>query len=203
MAAAQKRRAPRVAAPKSKGERMCAACRARAPRESLLRFVVDAEGEVWVDAFLKAPGRGVHLCYTAECLSLAVKKRAFQQSLKRSLPPLSLETLISRVSEAQARKLDDLISLSRRRRVSVSGLNVLTSSASKLRLLILASDIAENSAHQLESKASCEVIRYGDSASLGVTQGKEKRVAIGITDPKLASLIAQEFHRYRQLSVAS
>ena len=117
MAHAKKRRAPRVAAPKSKGERMCAACRVRAPRDSLLRFVVVSEGEVWVDPFLKAPGRGVHLCYEPSCLALAVKRRAFQQSLKRSLPPLSLEVLTQRVSEAQVRKLDDLISLSRRRRV--------------------------------------------------------------------------------------
>jgi len=203
MAQSQKRRAPRVAAPKTKGERMCAACRTRAPREELLRFVIDAEGEVWVDPFLKAPGRGVHLCYEPSCLSLAVKKRAFQQSLKRALPPLTLETLTQRVSEAQVRKLDALLSLSRRRRASVSGLNVLSASASNLKLLILATDIAENSAHQLESKATCEVIRYGDSASLGVTQGKEKRVAIGVTDPSLARSIAQEFNRYQQLSVAS
>lgn len=203
MVQTQKRKAPRIAAPKTKGERMCAACRARAPREELLRFVIDPEGEVWVDPFLKAPGRGVHLCYESTCLALAVKKRSFQQALKRSLPPLSLETLTQRVSEAQARKLDDLISLSRRRRVSVSGLNVLISSAAHLELLILATDIAENSAYQLERKASCEVIRYGDSALLGVTQGKEKRVAIGITDHALAMIIAQEFHRYQQLSVAS
>lgn len=203
MANTHRRRAPRTAAPKSKGERMCAACRLRAPREDLLRFVVDEAGQVWVDPFLKAPGRGIHLCYTPACLTLAVKKRAFQQSLKRALPPLSLEELTERVLEGQRRKIDALLSLARRQRATLSGLNVLLSSAPSLKLLVLADDIAEHSAASLKRRVSCEVFTYGDGASLGLSQGKEKRVAIGFQDEGISSSLAQELSRYQQLSVAS
>ena len=203
MANTQRRKTPRVAAPKSKGERMCAACRERAPREALLRFVVDPEGQVWVDPFLKAPGRGIHLCYSPECLALAVKKRAFQQSLKRPLPPVSLEQLTERVLEGQRRKIEAALTLSRRRQVSLSGLNLLLPSAPSLKLLILAEDIAPQSASALTHKVSCEVFTYGDSAYLGKTQGKEKRVAVGLQEEALATSLAQELNRYQQLLVAS
>jgi predicted RNA-binding protein YlxR (DUF448 family) len=177
------------------GERMCAACRARAPRERLLRFVADADGRLWVDPFLKAPGRGAHLCYAAACVQLAVKRRAFQQAFKRPLEGVTLERLAEQLVEAQRRKVEALLSLGRRRGAVASGLNLLEGLAASLRLVLLADDISEQSAERLRRQVSCPVLPYGDGGALGATQGKERRVALGVTEPALAAELLQEINR--------
>jgi predicted RNA-binding protein YlxR (DUF448 family) len=197
-----RRKAPRSAQPKEMGERMCAACRARAPREQLLRFVVDPNGALWVDPFLKAPGRGAHLCYSAACLQLALKRRAFHQSFKRPFEGLTLEGLTAQLAEAQRRKVESLLSLGRRRGVVTSGLNLLESLAPSLHLVLLADDISAQSAEKLRRQVSCPVLSYRDGDALGATQGKERRMALGVTEAPLAAALLQEINRSHELLVA-
>ena len=78
----------RKAKPNTDGTRMCAACRERAPRDALIRLVVDPEGQIFYDRYLKAPGRGVHLCYAQACIEKAVKTRAISRALKRPVQAL-------------------------------------------------------------------------------------------------------------------
>ena len=65
--------------------RTCVGCRQRAAKRELLRVVVgdrDAALEVVPDPTGRAPGRGAHLHPTAECLGLALRRRAFPRALR-------------------------------------------------------------------------------------------------------------------------
>lgn len=226
----KKRKVPRSAAPKERGARTCCACRESAPRDSLLRFVVDHEGRAWLDPYLRAPGRGAHLCYRRACLERAVKKNSLSSSLKSPARLPALLDLVERITQAQEQKVRDLIALSQKRRVNLTGLNILEDQLKSVHLLILATDISEGSRARLEGRLSPDVTvatppfspqldptpidsesltqRHTgqfswNSADLGSLIGREARVAIGITDPKLASRLNLEISRISQVLVAS
>ncbi|WP_121150401.1 YlxR family protein [Microbacterium sp. AG1240] len=65
--------------------RTCVACRARAPRSTLLRVV--ANGSVLVrDDRACLPGRGAWVHETHECVEVALRRRAFVRALRVSGP---------------------------------------------------------------------------------------------------------------------
>ncbi|MBZ0268510.1 YlxR family protein [bacterium] len=49
--------------------RTCVACRTRAEKSELLRWVVDADGEARTDPRARATGRGRYVCRTDDCLA--------------------------------------------------------------------------------------------------------------------------------------
>ena len=65
--------------------RTCVGCRRRAAKRDLLRVVVGDQGSgpaVTPDPEGRAPGRGAHLHPTPECLTLALRRRAFPRALR-------------------------------------------------------------------------------------------------------------------------
>ncbi|MGN6132024.1 MAG: YlxR family protein [Nocardioidaceae bacterium] len=65
--------------------RTCVGCRQRATRKELLRVVAGEQGaglRLVPDPAARAPGRGAHLHPTAECLELALRRRAFGRALR-------------------------------------------------------------------------------------------------------------------------
>ena len=69
----------------SESVRTCVGCRERAGKRELLRVVAGDRGsglEVVPDPTGRAPGRGAHLHPTAECLDLALRRRAFPRALR-------------------------------------------------------------------------------------------------------------------------
>jgi uncharacterized protein len=68
-------------------------CRRTAPKPDLVRFVADA-GVLAPDRAAVRPGRGAYLHPTRACLERALRKRAFQRTLRQSLTipePLDLD----------------------------------------------------------------------------------------------------------------
>lgn len=145
----KKRKMPRVAHNREKGLRTCAACRQKFPRVELLRFVLDAEGQAWLDRHLKAPGRGAHLCYQRSCIERAVKRKSLSASFKRPVSLPELDVLLKLIVEAQLAKISDLISLAQRKRVVISGLNNLEATRQSVHGVLFASDIAAGSMQSL------------------------------------------------------
>lgn len=144
-----RRKAVRVKLNQDKGTRMCCSCRKRAIRNDLLRFVRDQQGQAWLDPYLKAPGRGAHLCFNFDCIAKAVKKRTLSVSFKESTSLPELDSLLQGIVEAQLNKITNLIGLARRRAELISGLNMLEQAQGELSLLVLSSDIAESSKEKL------------------------------------------------------
>ena len=55
--------------------RMCVACREMKPKQSMMRVVKNADGDIYADPTGKAPGRGAYVCDSEECRQkLNVKK---------------------------------------------------------------------------------------------------------------------------------
>ena len=73
--------------------RMCAGCRARAPKKELIRVVRTPDGALLLDAREKAPGRGAYLCRKAECLRKAKKSRALERALKITISETAYDEL--------------------------------------------------------------------------------------------------------------
>lgn len=208
---------------------MCCACRTTCPRDDLLRFVIDTEGKLWLDPHLRAPGRGAHLCYQRECVARALKRSAFNVSFKRSVKVPSHHELNEWILNAQHRKIRDLISLSQRRRVNVSGLNMIEANRDKLLLIIFATDISEATRTKLEMTLSSQTKRFlapfhndaeeeansppnstcyhteitWNSAHIGHLIGRGPRVALGVTDQGIADQLNLEISRISKVLVAS
>ena len=144
-----RRKAARVKLNQEKGTRMCCSCRKRGLRNELLRFVRDQQGQAWLDPYLKAPGRGAHLCFSYDCISKAVKKKTLSVSFKEPTSLPELDELLQVIVEAQHSKIINLIGLARRRAECISGLNMLEQAQGELSLLVLSSDIAESSKEKL------------------------------------------------------
>lgn len=141
----KRRKGPRQKISQERGTRQCCACRLRAPRESLMRFVIDSDQLAWLDPHLKAPGRGAHLCYTKSCVDIAWKKKSFSASFKAAVKLPSQEEFLKIFIESQQQKIANLIGLARRRGEMISGLNMLEHPSHKVHFLVLASDISEQS----------------------------------------------------------
>ncbi|MFG1623244.1 YlxR family protein [Kribbella sp. NPDC049227] len=69
------------ARPGKSRERTCIGCRKRSGPADLLRMTVSG-GRVLPDPDRRAPGRGAHLHPVAECLDLAVRRKAFPRAFR-------------------------------------------------------------------------------------------------------------------------
>lgn len=82
-------------------ERTCVATRTRHARDGLIRFVVAPDGSLVPDLKGRLPGRGVYVGASAAAVAEAVRRKAFQRSLKTEvrvapdLPDLC-DTLLAR-----------------------------------------------------------------------------------------------------------
>lgn len=70
---------------KHEGLRRCALTRESAPEHALLRFVADADDVIRFDVKRKLPGRGVWVTASKPILAEAVKRKAFNRALRRSV----------------------------------------------------------------------------------------------------------------------
>lgn len=73
--------------------RTCVGCRKGLPKRELIRVVRSPEGEVELDLTSKKPGRGVYICFSAECLNAAVKDRQLERGLKTKINKQVLDSL--------------------------------------------------------------------------------------------------------------
>ncbi|MDD3401577.1 MAG: YlxR family protein [Eubacteriales bacterium] len=73
--------------------RMCVACRQMQPKNSLVRVVRGTDDKIIIDRTGKANGRGAYLCPKLDCLNKAVKIRALERALEKSISPEVIELL--------------------------------------------------------------------------------------------------------------
>lgn len=200
------RKTTRQPGPDLRGMRVCLGCREHFLREDLIRVVCDPEGHLLIDRSLKAPGRGAHLCYSQACIEEALKHKAFGRTFKQNIAPMTAQAFRELVIEAIEGRIRDALAIGRRMGQTVSGTDVLERNFSKLCGLVLSTEASASTKEKLEHLAGlnqCPVWRFGENESLGQSQGKAARVAIGITNAALAKRLALEFMRRDRLSVAT
>ena len=66
----------------------------------MVRLAGEAGG-VALDPTGKRSGRGAYVCATAECVAIALKRKALERSLKTPIPPDVAEALQAAVTEAE------------------------------------------------------------------------------------------------------
>ncbi len=71
---------------------MCAGCRGRAAKRTLVRLVWDGAEAVRLDPSQRLPGRGVYL--HPECAGRALKSKAIARGLRRSLDGAAVGTVL-------------------------------------------------------------------------------------------------------------
>lgn len=62
--------------------RMCMVCRARKEKGQLLKVVKNKNGELFLDAAHKMPGRGAYVCLEGACREKARRAKALERAFK-------------------------------------------------------------------------------------------------------------------------
>ncbi|MBQ3602127.1 MAG: YlxR family protein [Lachnospiraceae bacterium] len=66
--------------------RQCVGCGEMKSKKELIRVIKTPEEEIVLDATGKKNGRGAYICHSLECFQKAKKSKAFERSLKMSIP---------------------------------------------------------------------------------------------------------------------
>lgn len=201
--------------PQAEVDRQCALTREVKPVEDMIRFVVSPDGELVPDTDAKAEGRGVWITLGAARVAEAVKKKAFEKSLKHKvglpedLPGLTDRRLADRfVSSLQmARKAGQLVTGATQVREAIGSGSIVA--------LISATDAAEDGRSKMLSalrgyeKAASEAgleapdvphFELLDSAQLGLALGLENVIHAALVNgaaAKSALQRASRLARYR------
>ena len=80
-------------------ERTCVACRAKGPKQALLRIVRSAEGSVAFDATGRSPGRGAYVC-SLGCLEQAQGRHGLERALRCRLTGEDYARLAQGIADA-------------------------------------------------------------------------------------------------------
>ena len=77
--------------------RTCIGCQQVKPKKDMVRISYH-DGNLVVDRTGKAKGRGVYLCDNNECISSAVKKKAFQRNFKQNFSQEELDKVVEELT---------------------------------------------------------------------------------------------------------
>ncbi|MBQ9196331.1 MAG: YlxR family protein [Clostridia bacterium] len=82
--------------------RMCVGCREMKPKRELLRVVRSPEGDISFDLTGRKPGRGAYVCRSAECLSLAVRKKQLERAFSAAISDEVRDSLMAQIADLPA-----------------------------------------------------------------------------------------------------
>lgn len=80
-------------------QRLCVSCRELRPRCGMIRLTASVDRQFAVDRQPALQGRSAYVCRDPVCLSMAIKAKKFQRSLKRAIPDAILEILSNELKE--------------------------------------------------------------------------------------------------------
>ena len=153
-------------------ERKCIVTGEVQPKAGLIRFVAGPDGQVYADLLGKLPGRGFYVAADRAALEKAVAKGLFSRAARTQLtvPP----GFIDGVEQALARRVVDLIAMSRKAGGAVTGLEKVKDWLEKDRaeLLIQASDGSERERARLRPPR-------GEGSHIGCLTAQELGLAFG------------------------
>lgn len=132
--------------------RRCAFTRETRSEHELLRFVADAEGVIHFDLKRKLPGRGVWITASKPVLAEAVKRKAFNRSLRRNMQvPADLP---DRVEDALRRDAVNRLSLANKAGQAAMGFAKVSQAIDKGRVIALihAEEAAPDGCRRLDRK---------------------------------------------------
>ena len=80
--------------------RRCIGCMESRPKGELIRMVY-SEGRMVLDPDGKATGRGLYLCPDEKCIQKAVKKKAFNRSVRGEVKSEDIESILKELASEE------------------------------------------------------------------------------------------------------
>ena len=154
-------------------ERRCIATGEVQPHHGLIRFVVGPDGQVAPDLAGKLPGRGMWVSADRAALERAVKRKLFARAAKQqvSVPP----DLPELVEAGLARRLTDLIALSRKAGEAVAGFEKVKDwlATRQVKVLLQATDGSERGKSKLWTPTGARYFSVLTARELGLAFGRQ------------------------------
>jgi predicted RNA-binding protein YlxR (DUF448 family) len=154
-------------------ERRCIATGEVQPKQGLIRFVVGPDGQIVPDLSEKLPGRGIWVSADRAALELAVKKNLFARAAKQpvTVPP----DLVDLVEAGLARRLTDLIALSRKAGEAVAGFEKVKDwlATKQVKVLLQATDGSERGKSKLWTPTGARYFSVLTARELGLAFGRQ------------------------------
>jgi len=180
-------------------ERKCIATGEVRPKSELIRFVVGPEAQIVADVAAKLPGRGIWVTASRDALEKAVAKGLFKRAAKQhvNVP----EDLVAQVESMLARRVIDLISLSRKGGGAVSGYEKVKDWLSKEEAvaLIQACDGSERGKSKLSTPHRGKFIGWLTANELGQAFGRQTTIHAALRAGGLAQRVVEEAQRLKGL----
>ncbi len=187
------------------GTRRCLVTGERCPRESMIRFVLDPDGQVTPDLAETLPGRGMWLSAQAGTIKTACDRRLFAKAAK-ARAEFSAD-LPERVIALLVRRTVDLLSLARRAGDAVAGFDKVQAGlrAGRVALLLEASDGAEDGRRKLVAIAGPDVVVIDSlsASEIGAAFGRDRMVHAVVAPGGLGDKLRRETLRLSGLRSGS
>jgi predicted RNA-binding protein YlxR (DUF448 family) len=172
-------------------DRRCIATGEVQPKHGLIRFVVGPDGQIVPDLGEKLPGRGIWVSADRAALDVAVKKNLFARAAKQ--PVTVPEDLIDLVEAGLARRLTDLIALSRKAGDAVAGFEKVKDwlATRKVGVLLQATDGSERGKSKLWTPTGARYFSVLTARELGLAFGRQSVIHGAVAAGGLAPRVVE------------
>jgi len=82
--------------------RKCIGCGSMHTKKEMIRVIKTPENEIKIDGTGKMNGRGAYICHSTDCLSLSLKNRGLERSLKMKIPEEIYDRLAKELSSCES-----------------------------------------------------------------------------------------------------
>ena len=180
-------------------ERKCLATGEVQPKHGLIRFVVGPDDSVVPDVAGKLPGRGMYVSADRAALEKAVTKRLFSRGAKRQVQVP--EGLVDEVERQLARRVIDLIALSRKGGRAVAGYEKVKAmlQMEEAQVLIQAVDGSGRGKSKLSTPHFGHYIGWLTADELGLAFGRQTVIHGALASGGLTQRVVEEANRLRGL----
>ncbi|PRY81763.1 hypothetical protein CLV76_101303 [Marivita geojedonensis] len=184
-------------------ERKCIATGEVRPTARLIRFVVGPDAQLVPDLAGKLPGRGLWVSADRASLEKALKKNMFQRAARSELKVS--DSLVSDVEQQLARRVIDLISLSRKSGVAVSGYEKVKDVLSKetAEVLLQAEDGSSRGKSKLSTPHYGHYIGWLTADELGMAFGRQTVIHAALGAGGLTQRVVEEAQRLKGFRIGT
>ncbi|WP_299139721.1 RNA-binding protein [uncultured Tateyamaria sp.] len=178
-------------------ERKCIATGEVQPKFGLIRFVVGPDAQIVPDIAGKLPGRGIYVAADRTALDKAVAKKLFARGAKQ--PVQVPDDLTNEVERQLARRVVDLIALSRKSGRAVAGYEKVKSwlQMEEAQVLIQAVDGSGRGKTKLSTPHFGTYIGWLTSDELGLAFGRQTVIHGALASGGLTQRVVEEANRLR------
>ncbi|MGR3343602.1 MAG: RNA-binding protein [Paracoccaceae bacterium] len=176
-------------------ERRCISTGEIQPKRGMIRFVAGPEGIIVPDILEKLPLRGIWVSAHHAALDKAIKKRLFLRAATVSVT--IPDDLVAEVERQLARRVIDLISMSRKSGSAVAGFEKVKSWLvnGKAKVLFQASDGSARGKNKLKTPESGRFFGVLTASELGLAFGRESVIHGALAAGGLTIRVVEEATR--------